>query len=110
MKQWAKGFYSSEAWHRARLGYIAHRRSIDGGMCEICHEKPGFIVHHKTELTPQNINDPDTTLAMSNLMYVCKDCHDKIHGYCGRSSDDDRRTVMFDERGNPISVRAPLKT
>lgn len=109
MKEWAKSFYASEAWHRARLGYIAHRRSIDGGMCEVCHEKPGYIVHHKTELSPMNINDPEITLSMSNLQYVCKDCHDRIHGYCGRAGEDDRRTVLFDAHGDPVNVRSPLK-
>lgn len=109
MKEWAKEFYGSEAWHKARLGYIAHRRAIDGGMCEVCHEQPGFIVHHKIELTPDNINDPNVALNMDNFMYVCKDCHDAIHKHCGRESTDNRRTVLFDREGNPIRLRSPLK-
>lgn len=109
MKSWAKGFYASDAWHRARQSYISYRSGIDGGMCEVCHEKPGYIVHHIKELTPNNINDPNITLSENNLEYVCKDCHDKIHGYCGRSEPDERRTVIFDRDGNPIRVRSPRK-
>ena len=31
-REFAKGFYASEAWRKCRLGYIRHRRSVDGGL------------------------------------------------------------------------------
>lgn len=41
--------------------------------------KPGEIVHHKTELNANNINDPDVTLNWDNLMLLCRDCHAEVH-------------------------------
>ena len=100
--EFAKGFYASAAWRRCRAAYIRHRQAIDGGMCEQCGEQLGYIVHHLVELTPSNINDSSITLAWSNLQFVCKDCHDKAHGYCGRSLTGERRRVSFDAQGNPV--------
>lgn len=104
MREFAKAFYKSKAWQQCRAGYIAYRRGLDGGMCEICQEVPGYIVHHKQHITPHNINNPDVTLNWSNLQYVCKHCHDVEHGYCDQSKPS---RVTFDADGNPIP---PLKT
>ena len=85
-KEFAKAFYNSSAWKKCRAAYIAYRQRIDGGMCESCHEVPGYIVHHKVELTPENINDPNIALSFGNLKYDCHVCHQKentggtIHG------------------------------
>lgn len=76
-KEFAKTFYNSKRWRKCRAAYIAYRQAIDGGLCESCHEVPGYIVHHKTELTPDNINDPDITLGFDNLKYDCHVCHQK---------------------------------
>lgn len=80
MKDFAKSFYTSRAWKNCRRAYAA---SV-GGLCEDCKAKglitPGEIVHHKTELTPENINDPAVTLSWSNLRLVCRECHAKKHG------------------------------
>lgn len=105
-KEYAKEFYASEAWHRCRLGYIRKRQGIDGGMCEECGELPGYIVHHKHHITPGNIDDPRITLSFDNLMYVCKNCHEKIHSYCGRENPGIRR-VVFDSAGNPVPAETP---
>lgn len=40
---------------------------------------PGEIVHHKTFLTPENINDPAVALAYDNLELLCRDCHAARH-------------------------------
>lgn len=76
-KEFAKGFYNSKQWQKCRAAYIAYRKSIDGGMCESCHNVPGYIVHHKIELTPENIHDPDIALNFNNLKYDCHICHNK---------------------------------
>lgn len=78
-REFAKAFYNSTRWKKCRMAYIRHRKSVDGGMCESCRERPGYIVHHKTELTPENINDPDVTLGFWNLKYDCLECHNKEH-------------------------------
>lgn len=67
------------AWQDCRAGY----RKKAGGLCEVCLSKgiykPGEIVHHKKELTPDNINNPLITLDWGNLQLVCRDCHAEIH-------------------------------
>ena len=95
-REFAKNFYSSPAWEKCRNGYVAHRRSIDGGLCEYCGQQVGRIVHHKVFLTPANINDPAVSLSWSNLMLVCDECHKKLHGIA------QIRRISFDSDGNPI--------
>lgn len=78
-KDWARDFYSSATWQRARNSYAQSK----AWLCEI-HKAagdivPGEIVHHKTELTPENINDASVTLNFDNLQLVCRDCHAAIH-------------------------------
>ena len=46
MQPWAARFYASARWKKCRAGYIKFRRTIDGGLCEECRDKPGYIVHH----------------------------------------------------------------
>ena len=74
-----KGFYKTRAWLKCRDGYIKHV----GGLCERCLSRglivPGYIVHHKCYLTPENITDPSVTLNWDNLEYLCHDCHNKEH-------------------------------
>lgn len=82
-REFAKPFYNSGAWKKCRAAYIKYRKSIDGGLCETCHEAPGYIVHHKEELTLENIKDPDVTLNFSNLKYDCHICHNKENSIQG---------------------------
>ena len=70
-------------------------------MCERCHKEPGYIVHHKVWLTPKNIHDPSISLSFANLEYVCKACHDAIHGF--GQDESGKRSVMFDANGDPIA-------
>ena len=76
---------------------------MDGGLCEECHNKPGYIVHHKTALTAGNISDPDISLNNDNLEYVCKDCHDLFDGHGIRRAI--APLCRFDANGQPISLR-----
>ena len=76
-KDYAKPFYNSSAWRRCRAAFISSRMAIDGGMCQYCGETTGYIVDHADEITPSNINDPETTLNHDNLRYVCLDCHNR---------------------------------
>ena len=104
MKEYAKNFYKSDAWKRARKIVIAR----SNGLCERCLaaglHKPGYIVHHKEYITPGNINDPNVTLNTDNLEYVCDDCHNKEH----KSKRPGR--YRFDSNGNllpPIDTALP---
>lgn len=100
MQPWAARFYASGRWKKCRAGYIKFRRTIDGGLCEECRDKPGYIVHHKRALTPDNITDPDVSLAYSNLEFVCKDCHDQFDGHGVAKSLTQK--IFFDAAGDPI--------
>lgn len=103
-REFAKAFYDSAAWRKCRKTFLAYRRAADGGMCQRCHEKPGYIIHHRTELTPENITDPDITLNMDNLMYVCHECHNIMHGY---AKDLPERSISycFSPDGTPVPLR-----
>lgn len=78
-KEFSKAFYKSARWLKCRQSYI---KSVNG-VCERCGN-PGYILHHKILLTPENINDPDVTLNFENLEFVCLQCHnmddDNEHG------------------------------
>lgn len=95
MKDFAKEFYNSKAWKDTRESYKRFR----GGLCEICYAegivKAGEIVHHKTELTPQNIDNIDIALGFDNLQLVCRECHAHIH-------DRRQRRYTLDELGRVI--------
>lgn len=101
-KPWEKKLLNSTAWQRCRTGYIDHRVGIDGGLCEVCRESLGYIVHHKIQLTPLNVNDPTVALNWGNLSYECKACHDQHpgHGLKRRIS----AVCAFDSAGNPVGI------
>lgn len=73
-KDWAYAFYHSRAWKVCRRAFLESKHWL----CERCG-KPARIVHHKTYLTPRNIDDPRVTFAWDNLEAVCEDCHNKEH-------------------------------
>jgi 5-methylcytosine-specific restriction endonuclease McrA len=80
MKDWAEAFYKSKSWQACR----AAAWSRDRGLCQDCLKSgritPAEIVHHITELTPQNIGNPSISLNLDNLVSVCRECHAKRHG------------------------------
>lgn len=95
-KIWAKKLYNSVAWKNCRASYIAKVF----GLCEgkDCG-KPGYIVDHIIELTPENINDVDITLNHNNLQYLCLECHNtKTFARYSNTAEG----LMFDEQGNLI--------
>ena len=101
-KEFSKSFYSSKAWQKARHAYIMHRIAIDGGLCEVCGEVPGYIVHHIEHLNEENINDNKITVGSDNLQYVCKKCHDLIHEAEFRGREYKPPRYSFDASGNII--------
>ena len=101
---WAEWFYSSKTWTDCRLAFLKSKFFI----CQRCGGA-ATIAHHKTYLTPANINNPDITLNWENLEALCQDCHNKEHISKGATRED----VMFDENGDliPASNTPPyLKT
>lgn len=96
-KDYAKHFYKSTAWKKCRASFIKKRRGIDGGLCEHCKSREGYIVDHIKEITPDNINNIDVILNHSNLQYLCLECHNTKTFLKNKSIDDD---LFFDENGN----------
>jgi 5-methylcytosine-specific restriction endonuclease McrA len=74
------------------------------GLCERCLKAgqyvPGYILHHKIELTPRNINEPGIAFGWDNLELLCIDCHNEehlqLHGNTAAG-------LMFDDDGNLIA-------
>lgn len=102
-KEWAKPFYNSSRWQRCRDSYISKRMAIDGGLCESCRERPGYIVHHKEILTPDNIWNPSISLNHDLLAYECKSCHDLHEGH-GNNGVHVKPVCSFDAQGQPIPL------
>lgn len=74
MKPYAERFYKSAQWQQVQRAYM---RSVHY-VCERCG-MPAKIVHHKTHITPANINDVSITLSWDNLEALCQDCHNAVH-------------------------------
>lgn len=92
----AKKFYDGKSWQACRDYYIGKRVAVDGGLCEHCKSRLGYILDHKVELNDINIDDPNISLNHDNLQYLCLECHNKK-----THSKDDNRGVRFDDEGNP---------
>lgn len=96
-QDFSRGFYNSKQWRRTRNAYYKYRNKL----CEECLSKglfrKGEIVHHKIELTPENINNPLVALDWNNLKLVCRECHEREHGA------KQRRRYDIDGMGNIIS-------
>ncbi len=94
-QDWTNGFYQSKEWEKCRAGFMQSKNYI----CEICGS-PATICHHKTHLTPANINDPQIALNWENLQAVCQECHNKIH----MTTSPTQKGLTFDKHGNLIKT------
>lgn len=96
-KEFSKKFYRSKEWIKCRESYI---KSVYG-LCERCG-KPGYILHHKKELTPKNINNPSITLGWDNLEYVCFECHNEEHKFGRKKKSYTRKDLVFNKNGELV--------
>ena len=100
-REFAGNFYKTVAWKKCRDSYI---RSV-GGLCERCWKngiiRHGDTVHHKIELTPENINDPAVTMNHENLELLCRQCHADMHR-------TNKRRYQVDEAGRVIAYDGQL--
>lgn len=85
-------FYRSDQWKIARAMKIA----AVGGRCEKCGAI-GTEVHHIIHLTEKNVIDPEVCLNQENLLLLCNECHNKVHGRF-----ESRSEFKFDENGNVV--------
>lgn len=79
MRTFQTNFYGSQAWKDCREAYI---KSV-GGLCERCRSRgiitAGVVVHHKTHVNQDNVDDPNITLNFDNLQLLCVQCHADVH-------------------------------
>lgn len=101
-KDFSRAFYASADWERARDAALTR----DAHLCQHCLRKgeitPAVMVHHITELTPANVNDPNVATNLDNLVSLCDRCHKKVHGWIRQGST--RQGLAFDSDGNLISL------
>ena len=95
-KDWAKAFYRSGPWQAARG--IALRR--DHFTCQRCGAR-AEEVHHKIELTLDNIHNINVALNIDKLECICHICHTKET--IGNDGDV-RDGMIFDEDGNVVQM------
>lgn len=101
MREFSSKFYKSALWKKCRQQYIGTRIATDGGLCETCHSRLGYIVHHKTWITPENINDPNITLNQDNLKYDCLVCHNK------ENQKEEKLKYIFTDDGDIVEFPSP---
>lgn len=82
-------FYRSKEWHDFREVIIAQRiNPEDGTLYSEYSGRPlvnayDIILHHKTELTLENVNDYTVSLNPDNIMVVSHAEHNEIHARFG---------------------------
>lgn len=91
----ARRLYNSYAWQKVR----AAKMQQAGGLCERCLRRglivPGVEVHHKTRLTPANVDDPSVSLNPDNLEVLCVACHHDEHERAVAYRTDEQGHVLW---------------
>lgn len=92
----AKEFLDSKLWRDIRNDLWEKRKNSDGQViCEHCQEpiigRHDSRLHHKEELTDQNVNDWNISTNYDNLAWLHFDCHNQVHF---RFSKFDRKVYL----------------
>jgi len=70
-----KAFYNSGSWQNIRAEILEEQRHE----CQMCKERGMYseavTVHHVEHVKKR----PDLALTKSNLMSLCKECHNEVH-------------------------------
>lgn len=105
-------FYKSRQWQNFREIIIDQNTNDDGFVyCAICGKpilrKYDLIIHHKIELTGDNVNDYGISLNPDNVECVHFKCHNKIHerfGYGNSYTPQPKRVYIV--YGAPCSGKS----
>ena len=97
-------FYQSKEWLAFRLQIIDERTHEDGFVYDEITHKPivkayDLILHHKIELTDENVNDFDISLNPDNVQIVSHRTHNFIHDRLNTY----RRQQVFLVYGAPLA-------
>lgn len=104
-------FYQSKEWRKFRHMIIAERTNKEDGILYDEHNgqpllKPyDIILHHKIELTLQNVNDRSISLNPDNIMVVSMASHNEIHKRFGGRLQPYQRKVYY-VYGSPLSGKS----
>lgn len=84
-------FYRSDEWRQFREIVIAERLSPEGFTIDERTGKPivrayDIILHHKIELTEENVHDVSIALNPDNIMIVSHKSHNYIHNKLGHKA------------------------
>lgn len=100
-----KSFYKSEQWELFRDNVIYQRtnKSTMKVHCARCgkelNKRYDTVVHHKIELTEQNVNDYNISLNPDNVEVICFNCHNKEHARFGHEA----KKKVYIVYGSPLS-------
>lgn len=107
-------FYKSKKWEAFRKVIIDQRTDPDGYVhCAICG-KPilkayDLIVHHKKELSEDNVSDAMIALNPDNVECVHFRCHNQIHerfGFNGTSAGRNIKKHVYIVYGSPCAGKS----
>lgn len=88
MKWTLDTFYKSREWESFRKMVIEERTQPDGFVYDEITHQPilkayDLILHHKEELTEENVNDVNVSLNPDNIMIVSFGTHNRLHDRSG---------------------------
>jgi len=100
-------FYRSKEWAEFRRVVIAERTKEDGFVYDEITGKPivkayDLILHHKIELTEENVNDYNISLNPENIQIVSFKTHNRIHDRLGLQ----KQREVFLVYGSPLSGKS----
>lgn len=104
-------FYTSNEWRKFRKVLIAERTNPnDGVLYDEYSGKPilkdsDTILHHKIELSMQNVNDRSISLNPENIMIVSMKSHNEIHNRFGGRIKNYQRKVYY-IYGSPLAGKS----
>ena len=95
-----KNFYRSKEWEEFRKVIIAERIQRDGFIKDDITGNPimkayDCILHHKTELTEDNVNDYSISLNPDNILVVSFKTHNELHKRYGYNGKHTKRVYLI---------------
>lgn len=103
-EEYARRFYASSSWIKLRAALIQERGPICARCGRIVADSSQLIGHHKTPITPENINEPRITLNPENIELICSVCHNAEHERFGKRKA--REVILI--YGSPCSGKTTL--